>query len=312
MPKIGAASADLLVDTDNDSDMVGSVTISTDDGSFSLVGTAFRHGQFTQHEKIRWVAGGGNLGSPIKPAAFSKQTTRSILTKVMTTVGEKPSSFVGTSSSGILTPNFKLSLIASLKASLNINFSANASLSLRGASIGVSAQAGFSASLSAAASAVGGGSLESSSIMNMLNSPFSSQLNPALKTSLSGLLTANICDSTILRWSSLETTGKARLNALASYKGGYWKITPSGTTDLIIVDPWPAVDPTIDFEVINWNRNESWALIGCEQPFVYPGQTIVMNDGAGNESVEKISYITYSIESNSIRATAYFEDENLL
>ena len=87
VPRIGAATADLTVDTETD--LSGALTITSADGAFALQGTAYRHGQVAQRQSIRWVAGADGLGATLPPAQFRGYTLRSVLTSTLTACGER-------------------------------------------------------------------------------------------------------------------------------------------------------------------------------------------------------------------------------
>lgn len=86
IPRVGVCNGDIVVDTIDE--ISGPVTIKTDDGRFSLSGTAFRAGQFTDHMRVRFVAGAGGLNNKIAPKAFDGYTVRSILSDILAKCGE--------------------------------------------------------------------------------------------------------------------------------------------------------------------------------------------------------------------------------
>jgi len=213
LPRFGIATGDLTVDTTQD--LQGQVTIATDDGSFSLVGQAYRHGQFIQKQILRWVAGADGFETVLPPKQYRGRTLRSTLVDTLEACGETLSS---TSDSTLL-------------------------------------------------------------VLFLTN------------------------------WVRLSMTAKAAVYALLEAQNAQgFRVLPDGTIWVSKTEPWPASDATIPFQIMTWERGEGWALLGCEQPFLLPGTTIQMDDGSGNVSTQKISYVVHSITAESVRTKIYFED----
>lgn len=214
MPRVGVCNGDIVIDTIDE--ISGPVTIKTDDGKFSLKGTAFRAGQFTDHVRVRFVAGSGGLNNKIAPKAFDGYTVRSILSDILAKCGETLST-------------------------------------------------------------------------------------TADKTLLSLF---------IQKWVRLGSTGKEAVNAiLEDVKAEGWRILPDGTFYATSKELWPAVSDN-QFDLIHWNRSEGWADIGSEQPFVFPGQVITLDDVSTNDTVgaQKISYVVHRINPTKIRSQIFFEN----
>jgi hypothetical protein len=107
------------------------------------------------------------------------------------------------------------------------------------------------------------------------------------------------------RWARLGGSGKSAVEVLLRQCGADgWRILPDGTFYATLSEPWPPIESD-QFDLISWNRSEGWAIVGSEQPFIFPGQAIKMDDG----SIQKISVVNQLIESDSIRALIYFEDQ---
>jgi hypothetical protein len=214
MPRVGVCNGDIVIDTIDE--ISGPVTIKTDDGKFSLKGTAFRAGQFTDHVRVRFVAGSGGLNNKIAPKAFDGYTVQSILSDILAKCGE---------------------------------------------------------TLSATAD----------------------------KTLLSLF---------IQKWVRLGSTGKEAVNAiLEDVKAEGWRILPDGTFYATSKELWPAVSDN-QFDLIHWNRSEGWADIGSEQPFMFPGQVVTLDDVSTNDTVgaQKISYVVHRINPTKIRSQIFFEN----
>lgn len=106
-----------------------------------------------------------------------------------------------------------------------------------------------------------------------------------------------------------QQTAKSALQAILDAKGAQaWRVLADGTTWLAQQEPWPAISSSLEYEVIRWEREEGWADIGCVQPFLLPGTTMQMDDGSGNMTTQRVSYVVHTIEPTRIRTKAYFED----
>lgn len=97
LPRVGVWSADLIVDSQ--SPLSGPVTVSTDDGSFSLKGVAYRDGVYQSTLSMRVIGGAGGLapapgglGSNVAPKLYQGCTLGLALTDILTTCGETLSS----------------------------------------------------------------------------------------------------------------------------------------------------------------------------------------------------------------------------
>ena len=89
LPRVGVGSGDLVVNSEVD--ISGPVKIATDDGSFELVGTAFRHGEYVQHLKIHWIAGADGMNTSLAPKGYNGYTLGRILADTLSAVGERMS-----------------------------------------------------------------------------------------------------------------------------------------------------------------------------------------------------------------------------
>lgn len=111
------------------------------------------------------------------------------------------------------------------------------------------------------------------------------------------------------KWVRLAQTGKDVIRELLDIANGEaWRILPDGTFFATMNETYPPVNANTDFELINWERSEGWALIGCQQPFALPGQTITLNDGTDFTYQKQISYLVHNIDPETVRTTLYFED----
>lgn len=114
----------------------------------------------------------------------------------------------------------------------------------------------------------------------------------------------------ITKWVRLGSTGKESIIAiLEDMKADGWRILPDGTFYATASEPWPSVSDD-QYDLIQWNRSEGWAIIGSEQPFVLPGQTISLDNVSTNDSIsdQKISYVIHQISASKIRSQLFFED----
>ena len=212
MPRVGVATADLVVNSETD--LAGALTISTEDGAFSLKGTASRHGQFVKRQSLRWTAGADGLGKVIPPKQFLGYTLRTVLTNTLGACGET--------------------------------------------------------------------------------------LSPASDSAL--------LSSFLTSWTRLARPAKTALIELLEAKGASaWRVLPDGSVWVAKSEPWPAA-PAKPFQVLDWNRSEGWALLGVEQPFMLPGTTIPMDDGSGNITIQRLSYVVHYVEPKSVRTKVWFED----
>jgi hypothetical protein len=93
MPRIGVLSGEVCVDTEQP--VTNPLTLTTDDGSFTLKCSIHpgRNAEFLQTLRIHFVGGSGGLCNPtsdqtIKPRAYRGYTVRTILTDILKDCGE--------------------------------------------------------------------------------------------------------------------------------------------------------------------------------------------------------------------------------
>ncbi len=118
----------------------------------------------------------------------------------------------------------------------------------------------------------------------------------------------NLLNIFLTKWVRLAQTGKDVVKSLLELNNGAsWRIIPDGTFFATMNEPWPSVSDD-QFDLATWNRSEGWAVIGSQQPFALPGQTITITDGTDFQSTQEISYLIHSIEADKVRTHLYFED----
>lgn len=93
LPRVGVWSADVHVDTQTA--VSGPVTVTTDDGSFSLKGVAYRSGIFQSTLSMRIIGGAGGLSpapggvdAPLPPKHYQGCVLKLVLSDILTACGE--------------------------------------------------------------------------------------------------------------------------------------------------------------------------------------------------------------------------------
>jgi len=85
MPRVGLATADLIVDSQTD--VTGACTLAIESG-LTLQGFASRTGIWQDTVYVRWVAGAGGLSKTAAPKHYRSTTARVVLLDLLRTAGE--------------------------------------------------------------------------------------------------------------------------------------------------------------------------------------------------------------------------------
>jgi hypothetical protein len=86
MPRVGVWNSGMTIDSS--AAVPQETTLVTDDGSFSLRGSAVRDGVFLENLRVRMVGGSGGLDGKLQPKAYNGYTVRSVLTDILSACGE--------------------------------------------------------------------------------------------------------------------------------------------------------------------------------------------------------------------------------
>lgn len=114
------------------------------------------------------------------------------------------------------------------------------------------------------------------------------------------------------KWVRLAGTGKQAIARLLDNVATSWRILPDGTF-WVGTDTFPAA-PSTQFDVVERHFGEGRIVIGASQPFLFPGTLLTLPLGVSTSAsalTQNVSYVTYDIRADHIRAEVWFERTTL-